>query len=207
MQVGQFGASNDDLLALNPSQGTVAVSPPASTLERLGHFLARAMLLLESDHEAVRKCLTDAATLLGSEARKPGMSSAHAFRPGGLMRWQARRVLVHIESNLGSKMAVHELAQLVGLSVSHFSKAFTRSFRFPPMKYVATRRVERAKFLMTSTSKQLSAIALACGFADQSHLTRCFRRIVGTSPGIWRRINDLPAEVSYLGPPHDAAPE
>lgn len=165
-QMGQFGAFNGDLLAP-----------------------ARAMILLESDQEAVRKCLTDAATLLESEAPRPGMSSAQTFPPGGLSRWQAKRALAHIEANLGSKMEIRELAQLIGLSMSCFSRAFTRSFGLPPMKYVATRRVERAKVMMTSTGEQLSEIALVCGFTDQPHLTRCFHRIVGTSPGRWRRIN------------------
>jgi len=40
---------------------------------------------------------------------------------------------------------------------------------------------------MVSTDAQLTEIALACGFADQSHLNRSFRRMVGMSPGVWRR--------------------
>jgi AraC family transcriptional regulator len=55
------------------------------------------------------------------------------------------------------------------------------------MAYVAARRIERAKILITSTSERLSDIALACGFADQSHLTRTFGRMAGMSPGLWRR--------------------
>jgi hypothetical protein len=55
------------------------------------------------------------------------------------------------------------------------------------MTYVAVRRVERAKLMMASTGQRLTDIASACGFADQSHLNRYFRRIVGVSPGLWRR--------------------
>jgi AraC family transcriptional regulator len=118
-----------------------------------------------------------------------GTASASRIASGGLTPWQAKRALEHIEINLGSKLEVHDLAQMIGRSVTHFAKAFTRSFGLPPMKYVATRRIERAKVMMASTSEQLSQIALACGFTDQSHLTRCFHRIVGTSPGRWRRTN------------------
>ena len=57
------------------------------------------------------------------------------------------------------------------------------------MAYVAVRRVERAKLMMASTEQRLTDIALACGFADQSHLNRSFRRIVGVSPGLWRRVS------------------
>jgi AraC-like DNA-binding protein len=56
-----------------------------------------------------------------------------------------------------------------------------------PTAYVAIRRVERAKALMSSTREHLSEIALVCGFADQPHFSRSFRRIVGISPGRWRR--------------------
>jgi AraC family transcriptional regulator len=56
------------------------------------------------------------------------------------------------------------------------------------MAYLAERRVERAKLMMTFTREGLTDIALACGFADQSHFNRYFRRIVGMSPGIWRRM-------------------
>jgi AraC-like DNA-binding protein len=54
---------------------------------------------------------------------------------------------------------------------------------------VKLRRIERAKVLMTSTDQQLTDIALICGFADQSHLNRSFRRVLGVSPGRWRRTN------------------
>jgi AraC-like DNA-binding protein len=63
------------------------------------------------------------------------------------------------------------------------------------MAYVAARRVERAKLMMTSTRERLTGIALACGFADQSHLNRHFRRVVGTSPGLWRRTSQCEVEV------------
>jgi AraC family transcriptional regulator len=81
------------------------------------------------------------------------------------------------------------LAKLVSFSKSHFSRAFKQSLGLPPMTYVKMRRIERAKTLMTSTNQQLTEIALICGFADQSHLNRSFRRVLGVSPGRWRRTN------------------
>jgi AraC family transcriptional regulator len=57
----------------------------------------------------------------------------------------------------------------------------------PLMTYVFGRRVERAKSMLRGTRDQLTEIALSCGFADQSHLNRTFRRAVGMSPGLWRR--------------------
>jgi len=109
------------------------------------------------------------------------------FRPGCLAAWQVKRTLAYIETNLESKLGVAHLADGVALSKGHFSRAFRQSLGIPPMVYVATRRIERAKIMMTSTSEQLAVIALACGFSDQSHLNRSFRCFVGVSPGRWRR--------------------
>jgi AraC family transcriptional regulator len=158
--------------------------------ERVGHLVRRAMTFLESDREAAWQCLNEVAALLGPRAQDSDTNSTLAIEPsspGGLAAWQAKRTLAYIEENLGSKLVVTDLSCLVSLSNSHFSRAFKRSLGLPPMAYVRSRRVERAKVMMNSTREQLTEIALACGFADQSHLSRSFRRLVGVSPGIWRR--------------------
>lgn len=106
---------------------------------------------------------------------------------GGLSPWQVRKVMCHIESHLDRTIRNEDLAALVRLNPSHFGRAFRNSFGEPPHEYVIRRRVERAQGLMLSTPASLSEIALDCGLADQSHLTRLFRRIVGESPRAWRR--------------------
>jgi len=161
-----------------------------SATERVGHLVRRALSFLESDRDAAWRCLQDASILLESQAREathnaPAIPSG--FQRGGLARWQAKRVLAYIEANLGSKIETCELAGLVSFSKGHFSRAFKRSLGLSPMAYVVTRRVERAKRMMTATREHLTDIALACGFADQAHLNRSFRRMVGMSPGLWRR--------------------
>jgi transcriptional regulator GlxA family with amidase domain len=106
---------------------------------------------------------------------------------GGLSPWQVRKVMCHIEAHLDRTIRNEDLAALVRLNASHFGRAFRNSFGEPPHEYVIRRRVERAQGLMLSTDASLSEIALDCGLADQSHLTRLFRRIVGESPRAWRR--------------------
>jgi len=162
----------------------------ASAPARFCNLVHQAMRFFESNREAAWCCLRDASTLLGAEEE----GSANRFRPlqitprpGALAVWQAKRTVDYIEAHLGSKMAILEMAHLVALSKSHFARAFKQSLGLSPGAFVAKRRVERAKLMMTSTRDRLTDIALACGFADQSHLTRYFRRYVGMSPGIWRR--------------------
>src|SRR5882724_11753445 len=117
------------------------------------------------------------------------------LRPGGLAAWQAKRTVAYIEANLGSKMAIREIADLLALSESHFSRAFKQCLGSSPMAYVRLRRVERAKLMMTSTSERLTDIALACGFVDQAHLSKYFRRVVGMTPGLWRRMSEYTTRV------------
>lgn len=106
---------------------------------------------------------------------------------GGLAPWQIRKVTAHIDGHLDRAIRNEELASVARLNSSHFGRAFRNSFGEPPHEYVIRRRVERAQGLMLATDASLSEIALDCGLADQSHLTRLFRRVVGESPRAWRR--------------------
>ena len=172
---------------------------------QLGHLVRRAITFFESNRAVAWRCLNDASTLLGTGAAKPRNDARpDALARGGLANWRAKRALAYIESNLGSKIEIGEVAHCVALSRSHFSRAFRQSLGSTPLTYVSERRVERAKFLMTSTRERLSDIALACGFADQSHLNKCFRRIEGMSPGVWRRYAATPHEETVSGRSRDS---
>jgi AraC family transcriptional regulator len=187
-EIGSLGlaASLDSSSYFNRSLRSVA-----SASIRVGDLVRQAMTFFETDRKAAWRCLSDASTLLGADtqdlgANAPSMDNLH---PGGLATWQARRTLAYVEANLASKMDIDGLANVVALSRSHFSRAFKRSLGFSPMEYVVVRRVERAKVMISGTREPLAEVALACGFADQAHLNRRFRDIVGVSPGRWRRSN------------------
>lgn len=107
--------------------------------------------------------------------------------PTGLAPWQIRRVRDYLEQHLAEDVALAELAALVGLSQSHFSRAFRVSTGLPPHRFQTAMRIERAKELLLQSPLSLDGIAAACGFSDQSHLARAFRARVGTSPGAWRQ--------------------
>ena len=163
----------------------------ASASVRVGHLVRQAMTFFESDRKAAWRCLNDASRLLDPAVPEVGVNTPDLdkLQPGGLATWQAKRTLAYIEANLASKMEIDDLASVVALSRSHFSRAFKHSVGFSPMEYVVVRRVERAKAMISGTREPLAEVALACGFADQAHLNRRFRDIVGISPGRWRRSN------------------
>jgi AraC family transcriptional regulator len=156
---------------------------------RLWDLVRHAVSVLDKDRSEAWRCLRDAYALLdqGASAEPPARSPMVTARTGGLATWQARRVADHIEAHLGTKLTIEGLAAMIGLSRSHFSRAFRSTLGMSPMAYVAVRRIERAKKMMTTSTESLADVALSCGFADQSHLNRQFRRVVGATPGQWRR--------------------
>jgi AraC family transcriptional regulator len=81
---------------------------------------------------------------------------------------------------------LQQIAAEFDLSVSYFSRAFRVSTGLPPHQWLLRQRVDTAKQLMTIRDLSLSEIAIAAGFANQSHFTRVFSSMVGVSPGAWR---------------------
>jgi len=145
---------------------------------------------LDDERGTAEDSLRRASQLL--EGIAPAPIELQERRRGGLSPWQVRKVLCHIEAHLDRTIRNEDLAALVRLNPSHFGRAFRNSFGEPPHEYVIRRRVERAQGLMLSTNKTLTDIAAECGFADQAHLTRLFRRLSGESPAAWRRARAHP---------------
>jgi len=77
------------------------------------------------------------------------------------------------------------LERVTGLSRFALTRQFQRSLSTSPHRYATMRRLERVKRLV-GAGTSLADAALACGFADQAHMTRQFRRAYGLSPGQWR---------------------
>jgi AraC family transcriptional regulator len=157
-------------------------------------FVEAACTARNGDPEATRAHVAHALSLLrGLPSIGPRggthLSSDRETRVvrGGLPAWQARRVSAHVEGNISARIHIKQLARLVGLSASHFCRAFKCSFGTSPRDYVLRRRIEVAQALMLTTPAPLSAIAASCGMCDQQHFTRSFSRIVGESPSTWRR--------------------
>ncbi|WP_439617256.1 helix-turn-helix domain-containing protein [Shinella sp.] len=92
-----------------------------------------------------------------------------------------------MRSRLEGDLAIAELADACNLSEGAFLRAFRETVGKTPSQFLLQQRVERARDLLDASPLSISEIATACGFADQSHFTRVFSRVVGTSPGAWRR--------------------
>jgi AraC family transcriptional regulator len=163
---------------------TTASAVLSATLFKL---IADATEVLDGDHQA-RTLLERAAALLQSGAPERGAKAA-APRRAALAPWLAKRVAGHIDANLDRRLPLDELAGIAKLSNSHFSRAFKGVFGETPHAFIVCRRIERARREMLDGQEPLSRIAVSCGFADQAHLARLFRRATGLSPSEWRRAN------------------
>jgi AraC family transcriptional regulator len=105
---------------------------------------------------------------------------------GGLAPWQERRAKEMIAANLGG-VPLKELARECRVSSAHFSRAFRCSVGMAPHNWLIEQRVVLSKEKLRDDRLSLADVAAECGFCDQSHFTRLFTRIVGVTPGAWRR--------------------
>jgi transcriptional regulator GlxA family with amidase domain len=161
---------------------------------QIQEVIGRVVTLLETadrelgqTQEVARTAITRAASILMAEI---GHSARRRPRAGGappLLRWQASRVQEYIETNIAQPIRVSDLSALVSRTAAHFSRAFKRSYGLSPHAYVLRRRIELASQLMIQSSTPLSQIALKCGFNDQPHLCKQFRKHTGATPAAWRR--------------------
>src|SRR3954471_18120494 len=106
-------------------------------------------------------------------------------RAGAVPRW-----LTHAQELLTERctepLSIRAVAGVVGVHPAHLARNFSRFFKRSPGEHLRRSRVARAATLLRETELPLVEVALACGFADQSHFTNCFRRYQRLSPAAFR---------------------
>lgn len=123
-------------------------------------------------------------------------------RPGSLAPWQMRRVVRHIAANLETPTRVADLAAVAKLSVSRFAHAFRITFDVSPAALVRRHRVQRASDMILANEMSLAEIAQACGFSDQAHMCRLFRRHLDLPPGHLRKNKPAESRQAPYRPSH-----
>jgi AraC-like DNA-binding protein len=88
----------------------------------------------------------------------------------------------YLEAHLTERVTLGGLASATGLTQYAVLRAFRRAMGLPPHRYLTQLRVRRAAQLLRAGHRP-SRVARMAGFADQSHLNRHFRRLVGVTPG------------------------
>ncbi len=100
--------------------------------------------------------------------------------------WQVRKAVEYLQDTVGRKFELAEVANATGLSKYYLERLFKQATGFHLHTYATYLRIDRAKQLLSETSKSLVNIALQLGFSDQSHFTNVFRRFVGITPRAYR---------------------
>ena len=158
------------------------------TIEQIAWMVRREML----DPAPAGRMLVDSlATALGIHVlrRHSNLVSEPKSLPavrGALDARRQRRVMDYIDSHLGEDLSIAVLANEACLSPFHFARAFKAATGAAPHRYVTDRRIGYAKSLIGEGRLSLAEIAAICGFSSQSHLTRWFKRLAGTTPAAYR---------------------
>jgi AraC family transcriptional regulator len=105
----------------------------------------------------------------------------------GVPAWviKIKEILADTDAN---GLTLQQLSRETGVHPVHLSKEFPRYFNAGFGDYIRDIKIERAATLLASNESTLSGIAYECGFADQSHFTRCFKASHGITPLQYRNI-------------------
>jgi AraC-like DNA-binding protein len=95
-------------------------------------------------------------------------------------------VLSYLRDHFHSPITNQQLARLAHMSVRAFERKFHSSFHVTPQKYLRKLQMRMASRALVYTTQALAEVAVSCGFADQSHFTREFRRHFGRTPRDYR---------------------
>ena len=127
-------------------------------------------------------------TILVSMLQNMGITKLTAPVKGGLSPKVAVLVCDYMQANFHRQIYLAELAELAQLSEYHFCRMFKQSMAQTPQAYLLAIRIEQVKLNMRTGQASMADIALQCGFANQSHMGRYFKKLVGISPRQYRQL-------------------
>jgi AraC family transcriptional regulator len=153
------------------------------------HVIALLDSAMDQLHDGQAACGTirEATSLLRRQVDAASSEEGGGEGKERLLAWQARKVLDHIDRHVTNRVLVSDLCALVRRSEAHFSRSFRHTFGHSPHAFIVRRRVELAAQHLLQSDTPLSDIALRCGFVDQAHLCKHFRKLTGETPAAWRR--------------------
>lgn len=149
--------------------------------------LARRMLTLEERPTLGADVMQDALGTLFLATFVRDLGRVEIAVPGAGM--SARRfadLVRYIQANLQGRILVSDLARAAGMSEDVLRRRLRRSTGRGAAALVGQLRAGRARDLLGQDDMSLAEISFACGYSDQAHLTRCFKRAFGQAPGAWR---------------------
>ncbi len=179
-------------LVRGSTNGRQDIAPVAGVRDDFLHHAVRALLAATHSSDDV------SAMLAESLSQSIGLHLLRSLAPDGLVADRKRergpsldartiRLLRdHIDARLDGRVTLAELAALAALTTHQILVAFRKAFGSTPAQYIIRQRLRRAQHQLISTQKDITTIALDCGFSSHSHLTACFTRHIGSAPREYR---------------------
>ena len=100
------------------------------------------------------------------------------------------RAREYLHAFWNTNVTLTDLANIAHQSKSHLIDSFRREFGMPPHTYQIYLRIAQARLLLAA-GRPIAQVALEVGFADQAHLTRYFKRILGVTPATYARNQNI----------------
>ena len=116
-------------------------------------------------------------------------SSRRELSGGQLRDFYIQEAVNYMEHNYAQEVTVERLAEVCGLNRSYFSKIFREAMGCPPQEFLIRLRLSKAAEQMKSTKAPIGEIAALCGYPNQLHFSRAFKKRYGVSPREWRIQN------------------
>lgn len=177
---------------LGSAGGRLDIKPLAGVRDDFLHHAVRQLIAAVRAADDVSDILAQSLSqsislhLLSSHGPN-GLSAGVTKETGHLLSQRtARRLREHIHDRLDERITLEELAKLAGLTSHQFLIAFRKAFSSTPGQYIIQQRLRNAQTMLLNTRKDITTIALECGFSSHSHLTASFAKQVGCSPSTFR---------------------
>jgi len=158
----------------------------AATEALFRHCMATSDWLRGDNHLAMEQVTN---TILVSMLQNMGVTKLAAPVKGGLSPKVAALACDYMQANFHRQVYLAELAGLAQLSEYHFCRMFKQSLAQTPQAYLLAIRIEQVKLRVVTGQASMADIALQCGFANQSHMGRYFKKLVGISPRQYRHLS------------------
>jgi len=120
------------------------------------------------------------ATLIQRHSKSPTELNPLNHEPQAISRTRE-----YLDAHFADSISIHTLAKMVNLNPYYLTRLFKQCVGLPPHAYQVQRRLQAAKRLIQSHIS-LADVAAQCGFTDQSHLSRHFKKAIGVTPGLYK---------------------
>lgn len=124
--------------------------------------------------------------------------SREALRPAGFQgarsayRSMLKNVAEYVERNISKKILLKDMAAVAGMSPNYFHRVFTRAMGMTPNEFVISKKMNRARELLATTSESISDISFKCGFDNVAYFSYVFKRYSGITPSSFRVAYSYP---------------